>query len=273
MAWVRLHDGAMSHPKVVGLSDGAFRLWIGGLSYCQMHLTDGQIPRAALHFLGAKVKPAAAVELVRAGLWTETDDGWRVHDFLAWNDDRATIERKRSANTARVSRWRESHQSPPAAASAVEEPESCNALQERYSQSVTNASPSRARSGVGRSGVLSVGGEEREKGGAPLITPGAHRAHASCGRVCVPAFLHEQFRSQLGGDVDAADGRLRAWYRTVLDAIAPDQPVGDEPPVFWRRHFAAAFPSGAPKPMSKGDQRVVSTIGLIERFAARGGTE
>ena len=51
MAWVRIHDDAMSHPKIVGLSDKAFRLWIWGLSYAQRHLTDGCVTADAMsHF-------------------------------------------------------------------------------------------------------------------------------------------------------------------------------------------------------------------------------
>ena len=47
--------------------------------------------------------------------------------------------------------------------------------------------------------------------GAPLHA--THRAHAACGRVCVPATLHQQFVQALNRDT--ADAELRAWYSTV----------------------------------------------------------
>ena len=79
----------------------------------------------------------------------------------------------------------------------------------------------------------------------PLAT--SHRACASCGRVCVPGFLHAQLRTQLGGNEDEADTNLRRWYAEVLAKIPADQPIGDDPIKFWRLHFAAAFPSQAPQ--------------------------
>jgi hypothetical protein len=105
MAWVRIHDGAMSHPKILGLSDRAFRVWVRGLSYCQMHLTDGVIPRAAAGVIGATVK--SATELNAARLWTQMGDGWCVHDYLDWNDAKDTIQNKRDVGRQRWQRWKD----------------------------------------------------------------------------------------------------------------------------------------------------------------------
>ncbi len=103
MAWVRIHDGALTHPKIVGLSDSAFRLWVWGLSYCQQHLTDGWIPPAALP---AKSKPDA---LVDARLWVyAAQGGFDVHGYLDWNDSRESVLAKRAGLKARVTRFRES---------------------------------------------------------------------------------------------------------------------------------------------------------------------
>lgn len=105
MAWVRIHDGAMSHPKILSLTASAFRLWVGGLSYCQQHLTDGLIPVAALSvLLGTK---ADAGQLIAAGLWRTSDTGYIVHDYLEWNDSREVVQKKRASLKARVTRHRE----------------------------------------------------------------------------------------------------------------------------------------------------------------------
>lgn len=110
MAWVRIHDGAMSHPKIVGLIDwrNPFCVWVWGLSYCQMHLTDGAIVKAALPNRDA-VKTAGV--LAQRGLWHDEGDAFRVHDYLDWNNGRDVINEKRSQarERARSSRERAAH--------------------------------------------------------------------------------------------------------------------------------------------------------------------
>lgn len=107
MAWVRIHDAALSHPKLVGLIDwrNPFCLWVWGLSYCQTHLTDGLIPAAAMPYQQAR---KAIARLVLAGLWDAQDDGgWRVHDYLDWNDSRNLVLKKRTEAKERMSNARQ----------------------------------------------------------------------------------------------------------------------------------------------------------------------
>jgi hypothetical protein len=95
MAWVRIHDGALSHPKVIAMFDPrrAFDLWLWGLSYCQQYLTDGRLPAEACPRGSRK---AAALLVVR-GLWERRDDGgYYVHDYLDWNDSREVVLEKRA---------------------------------------------------------------------------------------------------------------------------------------------------------------------------------
>lgn len=86
MGWLRLDDAFGDHPKVIGLSDRAFRAHVMGLLYCARHLTDGVVPRAAAP------KAAAVRELERAGLWTSTrGGGWLIHDYLDFNPSKADV--------------------------------------------------------------------------------------------------------------------------------------------------------------------------------------
>jgi len=106
MAWVRLHDGAMQDIKVSRLSDSAFRLWIRGLCYCQTALTDGLIPHEALRDMGAKRKDVdeLAEQQVegRPPLWERIDRfGFKVHDYLDWNDSREKVQSRKSAAKSR----------------------------------------------------------------------------------------------------------------------------------------------------------------------------
>lgn len=106
MAWVRIHDGALSHPKLVGLIDwkNPFCLWVWGLSYCQMHLTDGLIPKAALpHPLAVKT----AAKLVEAKTWDTHALGFTVHDYLDWNDSKELVTRKRGEAKERMANARQ----------------------------------------------------------------------------------------------------------------------------------------------------------------------
>jgi len=112
MAWARIHDSALSSPKVVGMFNprDPFHLWIWGLSYCQLHLTDGAIPREAVPHGGDR----AAATLIGKRLWETADGGYQVHDYLDWNDSREVITKKRDAARSRMSvareRSREQHQ-------------------------------------------------------------------------------------------------------------------------------------------------------------------
>lgn len=106
VAWVRLHDGALSHPKIVGIFDPRrpFDLWMWGLSYCQAHLTDGVLPKDAIPRGCSK----AITSLVRRGLWHEENSSYRVHDFLHWNDTREVVR-----NRQRLAKHRQAFLSDP----------------------------------------------------------------------------------------------------------------------------------------------------------------
>jgi hypothetical protein len=114
MPWTRLDDGFAQHPKVVALSDGAFRLHVAGLTYAARHLTDGLVPRAALPTLYSKpTRPVT--ELVAAGLWHDPDHAcpdcptvpagaFFLHDFLVYNPTAAETERRAAERTAKARR-------------------------------------------------------------------------------------------------------------------------------------------------------------------------
>jgi hypothetical protein len=88
----------------------------------------------------------------------------------------------------------------------------------------------------------------RRPGGGGVLAgslPRDHLRHAWCGeRLCVPMVLHGEFVRAWGGEPDAAEKNLHAWYGSVVSSL-PDTPIGDDPFKFWRSRFAAAFPSGA----------------------------
>ncbi|WP_288019020.1 hypothetical protein [Tepidiforma sp.] len=108
MAWIRIDDRMPYHPKVVGLSAEAFRLYVASLCYAGGHETDGFVPASALPVLWGTARTAA--ELERAGLWDRADGGWSIHDYLDYNPSRSDLDdaRRRRADAAAAAasaRW------------------------------------------------------------------------------------------------------------------------------------------------------------------------
>lgn len=113
MTWFKLDDRVLEHPRMLGLSDGAFRLWVAGLAYCSRHLTDGRIPAKALTTLSVSLDRPGKVdgyveELVEAGLWIEAarPAGWEVDGYLAHQQSRAQVEAARERGRAYRARVR-----------------------------------------------------------------------------------------------------------------------------------------------------------------------
>ena len=110
MPWANLDDKFPRHPKVVGLSNGAFRLHVAGICYCNEHLTDGFIDAYAVPTLVPRFRRQTLDELVDRELWLTIGTAYEIHDFLQWNRTRAQVlaERERKSKGGRKgaeSRW------------------------------------------------------------------------------------------------------------------------------------------------------------------------
>lgn len=106
--WLRLDAGFPEHPKVVGLSDAAFRLAVSGMCYARRNLTDGFLP---VDWPPARLRRAAP-SLVAARLWVpeDTRDGWAIHGWLDWQPSRAELEslasaRSKAGRKGAAARW------------------------------------------------------------------------------------------------------------------------------------------------------------------------
>lgn len=102
--YIRLLDSFPEHPKVVGLSDGAYRLYVNALCYCSRNLTDGNVPATAIKSMGGS--PSRLRELCHAGLFDEDGDALTVHDYLGHQRSKAEVQRARDAAKTRQSRHR-----------------------------------------------------------------------------------------------------------------------------------------------------------------------
>lgn len=121
MVWTKLDDGFVSHGKIMGLSDRAFRLHVTVLVECNRMGTDGIITVRMLKGLPGPIRwPAVkshVAELVGCMAWEEVpwhgtrppDAGpgpWMVHDFLDHNPSAESVKLKNLAAKERMARIR-----------------------------------------------------------------------------------------------------------------------------------------------------------------------
>lgn len=96
---IRLDNTMPENPKVVGLTDAAFRLYIEALCWCSRQEEDGRIPAAAMRRLG---RPKAIRELVTAGLiYDHGGVEYEIHDYLRHQRSRAEIAAFRQSRAER----------------------------------------------------------------------------------------------------------------------------------------------------------------------------
>lgn len=238
MAWVRIEDAVTEHQKHLKAGPAASWLWVCGIAYCQRQLSDGFIPDEAVGMLGVPKGVKVLIErLVSVGLFHRTEGGYLVHDYHDFNDTRAeALARKHTVSEQRREAGRASGRR-----RAVQR--DSNGTVERTLNPIPSH-PIPSHPDPDRKGRDPVARVALQGGGVMAgALPREHLRHAHCGRVCVPDFLHGEFLPKLGGDADA---RLRAFYVATLAAISDEQDIGDEPPKFWRAHFARAFGLVAP---------------------------
>jgi hypothetical protein len=119
--WHRYEQNFINHPKFLVLSPGAICLWLEGKNYCDMHLTDGLIPRDALRTFrfqnrGRIDELLQTIDGYSGSLWESHPVGFKMHDYLNHNPcrddvmarmDRADEERERKKSNQKA--WRDRH--------------------------------------------------------------------------------------------------------------------------------------------------------------------
>lgn len=97
--YIKVHNGLPDHPKVVGLSDKAFRAIVTYWCYCDRHYTDGSVPGVIALREGRK----AIAELEKTGLIESRGSDWFCHDYLEHQRSAAEVkamkEKRRSAGS------------------------------------------------------------------------------------------------------------------------------------------------------------------------------
>lgn len=104
----RIADRAVTDPALDELSDRAFRVWTMALAWSAGQDADGRIPRRALRLLHPEGEGVeAAAELVAAGVWRESRDGFTNVLGQDWQTTASDAQALREKNAERARRYRE----------------------------------------------------------------------------------------------------------------------------------------------------------------------
>ena len=107
MTWVRIDESFPEHPKVSAAGGDAAWLHVCAMCYCNRFLTDGFVPTSVLARLSDRKRPTAlAAKLVEVGIWDVTDNGWQIHDFLAYQPSKEKVENDRESARQRMANAR-----------------------------------------------------------------------------------------------------------------------------------------------------------------------
>lgn len=114
MTWSRFDDAAATHPKARRAGNDAWALWAAAVMYCNRYNTDGFVTLAALaveclpHPIPMRRAKKLSETLCEAaarpdggGLFERTEHGYRVHDFLDWNESRDRVQLRREIDRVR----------------------------------------------------------------------------------------------------------------------------------------------------------------------------
>jgi len=124
MSWVLIDDAIFDHPKILAVGPHAALLHLAAIVWSARNLTDGFVPDAKVGTLvnwddaaeyeplesdkpgglvsASRVQPYdLANALVAVRLWQETDDGYRIHDYLEYQRSREQILASRARDRVR----------------------------------------------------------------------------------------------------------------------------------------------------------------------------
>ena len=111
MGWVRVDDNFADHPKIIALSDKAFRLFITGLCYSNRQLTDGVIPYQIVSAWVGDDPFKPSDELEDQNLWERVDKGFAIRSYTEYQPTREKVNKKRDEAKERLRKFRDKQNS------------------------------------------------------------------------------------------------------------------------------------------------------------------
>lgn len=228
--WARFDQNFINHPKFMALDKAAICLWLEGKNYCDMQITDGLIPRAALKTFRFHTRSAVDALLRSCGdkpngtpyapLWAALGvTGFRMHDYLDHNDCRdvvlgriagANAERDRKKVNQQLYRDRQKQdrdrsRDDNASSNGDREKESSLPDKQQHQQKQLHLQEERTRAAHTSGGVMAG------------MLPRDHARHAICGRVCLHHTQFSQFVLKIGGNREHAEIQIATWAKGLLE--------------------------------------------------------
>lgn len=218
MPWLKLDDQITHHVKFLRAGSSASWLWICCLAHCQRQLTDGFIPTEACHLLGMPDWKRNMKRLVDAQLVHVVAGGYHLHDYLDYNSSRADVLARRAQDSSRKGSGYSARNPTGIRTESARNPDGIQTESEASRARDARASESNP---IQSDPIRSDPAPAAPARGRP-DTKAGHRQHVFCGtRFCVPQFLADEHRQQLGSLAASVD--LAAHY------LAWDRELGDEP--------------------------------------------
>jgi hypothetical protein len=107
MTWVKIDDSFPDHPKIKGLKDDEFRLYMTALCYSSRYLTDGVIPLNIVRtFIESRSKSSRISALVDANLWEIVADNILILSYSEYQFTKERIETERKLAAERMAKSR-----------------------------------------------------------------------------------------------------------------------------------------------------------------------
>jgi hypothetical protein len=107
MTWVKIDDSFPDHPKIKGLKDDEFRLYMTALCYSSRYLTDGVIPLNIVRtFIESRSKSSRISALVDANLWEIVADSIVILSYSEYQFTKERIETERKLAAERMAKSR-----------------------------------------------------------------------------------------------------------------------------------------------------------------------
>lgn len=103
MTWLKVDDRAYDDPKLVDLTDVAYRAVVRSWIYAAKHETDGYLPAAIVDEL-TRHRARVLEEILAAPLgelWVPNGTGYGIHNFTKYNPSRAELAERRTSDAER----------------------------------------------------------------------------------------------------------------------------------------------------------------------------
>lgn len=96
--WAKIALNMADNPKIIGLSDSAFRAFIEAILYSRQQLTDGFLDRRVVaKRWGLDVAAELCTNDPHNPSWVEVEGGFQVHNYCDYQMTNEDVERKREA--------------------------------------------------------------------------------------------------------------------------------------------------------------------------------